>query len=403
MMLVGWRRSGNYFYKPTMHKTCCPSYTIRLKAETFMPSKSQRKTMARVGSYLKKLRRNDGGEGKVRLEEEQAIGTEEEKAKDQKKHEQKQKQKQKQLEQKQQQEEDAAAVALLTVTHKPSSSSAEKFALYKKYQVAVHGDKPDSLTEKGFSRFLVTSSLVDTTSPAGEPQRYGSFHQEYRLDGELVAVGVVDVLPSGLSSVYLFYDPDRKDLALGKYSAMREIEFCREQGLTYYYLGFYIHTCDKMKYKGEYQPSELLCPTSLEWQPFAACAPVLDKHNFSPLRPDLAAVYEGAEKEELEKEKEKGDQSSGLIGGASEQENGSSSSRKIAAQFAPQWFSRLDEAARKRLVSVLVNTVPIKLGAQVVRLKDIVQSYVERLTQTLEEWIDNIGPDVARKATLLMG
>jgi hypothetical protein len=30
--------------------------------------------------------------------------------------------------------------------------------------------------------------------------------------------------------------------------------------LRYYYMGFYIHTCPKMKYKADYQPSELLCP-----------------------------------------------------------------------------------------------------------------------------------------------
>jgi arginine-tRNA-protein transferase len=36
---------------------------------------------------------------------------------------------------------------------------------------------------------------------------YGSFHQQYILDGKIIAVGVVDVLPHCLSSVYLFYDP----------------------------------------------------------------------------------------------------------------------------------------------------------------------------------------------------
>jgi len=25
----GWRRSGKYCYKPTVHVTCCPMYTIR--------------------------------------------------------------------------------------------------------------------------------------------------------------------------------------------------------------------------------------------------------------------------------------------------------------------------------------------------------------------------------------
>lgn len=56
---------------------------------------------------------------------------------------------------------------------------------------------------------------------------YGSFHQRYRLDGRLVAVGVVDVLPACLSSVYLFYDPDMPELELGKLTALCEIEWVR--------------------------------------------------------------------------------------------------------------------------------------------------------------------------------
>lgn len=40
-----------------------------------------------------------------------------------------------------------------------------------------------------------------------------------------MAVGVVDILPSCLSSVYLFWDPDLGPLSLGKLSAMKEIEW----------------------------------------------------------------------------------------------------------------------------------------------------------------------------------
>jgi arginyl-tRNA--protein-N-Asp/Glu arginylyltransferase len=82
---------------------------------------------------------------------------------------------------------------------------------------------------------------------------YGSFHQYYRLDGKLIAVGVLDVLhscalkrsqtslffraqPSSgltficgyrvvscrcLTSVYFFYDPDYAFLSLGVYSALK--------------------------------------------------------------------------------------------------------------------------------------------------------------------------------------
>ena len=77
---------------------------------------------------------------------------------------------------------------------------------------------------------------------------FGTYHQQYRLstsrdafDGPLVAVGVVDVLPHCLSSVYAFYDPIFS-MELGKYTALREIEWVRTASkyrteLKYYYLG----------------------------------------------------------------------------------------------------------------------------------------------------------------------
>lgn len=35
--------------------------------------------------------------------------------------------------------------------------------------------------------------------------------------------------------------------------------------LRYYYLGYYIHTCPKMRYKAEYGPAQLLCPATYRW------------------------------------------------------------------------------------------------------------------------------------------
>ena len=95
----------------------------------------------------------------------------------------------------------------------------------------------------------------------------GSYHQHYRLAGVLVAVGVVDVLPGGLSSVYLFYDPSfaHELVPLGKYAILREIEWTQKAGLPYYYLGYYIESCPKMRYKADYHPSEVLCPTTYHW------------------------------------------------------------------------------------------------------------------------------------------
>jgi arginine-tRNA-protein transferase len=38
----------------------------------------------------------------------------------------------------------------------------------------------------------------------------------YRLDGELIAVGVLDILPSCVSSVYFMYDVKWEKYSLGK-------------------------------------------------------------------------------------------------------------------------------------------------------------------------------------------
>ncbi|NP_001389577.1 arginyl-tRNA--protein transferase 1 isoform 12 [Mus musculus] len=130
----------------------------------------------------------------------------------------------------------------------------ESYQVYKRYQMVVHKDPPDKPTVSQFTRFLCSSPL-EAEHPADGPEcGYGSFHQQYWLDGKIIAVGVLDILPYCVSSVYLYYDPDYSFLSLGVYSALREIAFTRQlhektSQLSYYYMGFYIHSCPKMRYK----------------------------------------------------------------------------------------------------------------------------------------------------------
>lgn len=231
-MLRGWRRSGEYFYRAINHLTCCPMYTIRLLAQNFTPSKSQKKVLRCASKYFET--RN------------------------------------------------------LRMTWGPASFTTEKYNLYKKYQIQVHGDAENELSETGFTRFLVTSPLsnVSDRNPSAG-QVFGTFHQEYRCDGVLFAVGVLDVVPSGLSSVYFFYDPDMKHLSLGKFSALMELEHCQKNNLQYYYMGFYIHQCEKMRYKGEYKPSELLCPVTNQWYLLADVVDKIERYKFTPFEENL--------------------------------------------------------------------------------------------------------------------
>ncbi|XP_022242387.1 arginyl-tRNA--protein transferase 1-like isoform X1 [Limulus polyphemus] len=167
----------------------------------------------------------------------------------------------------------------------------ESYSVYKKYQMTIHKDPPTKCPENQFLRFLVRNPFEVESKPNGPSCGYGSFHQQYWLDGKLIAVGVLDILVSCVSSVYFFYDPDYSFLSLGTYAALREIAFCRElhreaPGIRYYYMGFYIHSCPKMKYKGNYYPSFLLCPETYTWHPIEKCTPKLDISKYSRFEED---------------------------------------------------------------------------------------------------------------------
>lgn len=42
-------------------------------------------------------------------------------------------------------------------------------------------------------------------------------------------------------------------------------------------LGYYIHSCQKMRYKGDYSPSFLLDPEEYAWYPLATCVSFFEK------------------------------------------------------------------------------------------------------------------------------
>jgi Arginine-tRNA-protein transferase, C terminus len=61
-----------------------------------------------------------------------------------------------------------------------------------------------------------------------EKKKEKSTEEKEEEIGRLVAVGVVDLLPEGLSSVYVFYDPDLPSLSLGRYTALAEVRWARD-------------------------------------------------------------------------------------------------------------------------------------------------------------------------------
>ena len=176
---------------------------------------------------------------------------------------------------------------------------AASYALYKQYQMVIHNDKEEDCSEEQYTRFLVDSPLQRTPT-GGTGPALGSYHQQYYLDGKLVMVGVVDLLPRYVSSVYVFYDPAIMFLSPGVVSALYEIAYTRQlhaltPSVAVYCLGYYVHNCQKMRYKGQYRPSFLLCPETYRWQPIEKCVPKLDRSKYARLEEEEGHALEPVE------------------------------------------------------------------------------------------------------------
>jgi leucyl-tRNA---protein transferase len=123
----------------------------------------------------------------------------------------------------------------------------EKYALYRRYQSEWHR-KAEADDRESFEAFLYDSP-VDTVEFC---YRDGG--------GKLLAVGICDVSPESLSSVYFYFDPPEAKRGLGTFGALREIEEARAMGVPHYYLGYWIRGCGAMEYKSAFGPCEVLEP-----------------------------------------------------------------------------------------------------------------------------------------------
>jgi leucyl-tRNA---protein transferase len=89
---------------------------------------------------------------------------------------------------------------------------------------------------------------------------FGDFGYEVLyFDGDrLIAVDLIDVLPTGISSIYFYYDPEYAAYSLGKYSLYRQIMLAQKASLKWIYLGYYVASCQSLAYKGDYRPLFML-------------------------------------------------------------------------------------------------------------------------------------------------
>lgn len=201
---MGFRRSDRYFYCAEC-PNCKKCLGIRIKVKDFVPSKSQRKA----------YRKNQD-------------------------------------------------IQIRLVTDPRDFVTEEKIQLLKNYDRRHNPDKDESFEEAKDSLYRLNG--VRQIDEEYLKHYHGTMNIDFLLDGKLVGVSVVDRAKNALSSNYFYFDISDEIMkrSIGVFSVLAEIDACK--GLLFdgqlkselYYLGYYIEDCNKMNYKHNYNPHELL-------------------------------------------------------------------------------------------------------------------------------------------------
>jgi arginine-tRNA-protein transferase len=145
----------------------------------------------------------------------------------------------------------------LTATILPIEYYDEHYKLYASYQLARHTnvesekeEKPEQDEIEQYINFLCQTNVE-------------SVMVEFRENGQLKMVSVIDIVLDGISAVYTFYDTRDSHTSFGTYNVLWQIEWAKTLHLPYLYLGYWIRESKKMAYKQNYKPLEKL--VSGEW------------------------------------------------------------------------------------------------------------------------------------------
>lgn len=137
----------------------------------------------------------------------------------------------------------------LTLTVQKPSVTQEHVELYNRYHLDMHHRRHWPFRE--ITKDQYCESFLEGQFPFAR-------EFQYRNNGRLVALGLVDVTISAMSSIYFFHDPENRSDGLGTYSIQKEIEFGNQHGLQWLYMGYYIRECDSMNYKNRFRPHQFL-------------------------------------------------------------------------------------------------------------------------------------------------
>jgi leucyl-tRNA---protein transferase len=124
----------------------------------------------------------------------------------------------------------------------------ERLRLYKGWhamQSAARGWTPESITEEDYyHQFAFPHPSV----------RELAYYDEEKL----ICVSIIDETPTSLSAVYTYHHPDYRNLSLGTFAILFQVELAKQAQKKFVYLGYRVLGCRSSEYKAHFKPHEIL-------------------------------------------------------------------------------------------------------------------------------------------------
>ncbi len=118
---------------------------------------------------------------------------------------------------------------------RPASITPEKEVLYLRYKQSVP--------------FEGSMSLQALLLGNHERNIFNSYEVAIYDGSKLIGIGFFDLGQNSAMGISSVYDPDYKKYSLGKYLIYRKVQYCLEQGLDYFYPGYFVPGYRAFDYK----------------------------------------------------------------------------------------------------------------------------------------------------------
>jgi len=121
------------------------------------------------------------------------------------------------------------------VSYRPALINEERERLYQVYRQDFPG--------------VLAPTLLDSLQDGGFSNIFDTYEVSIYDEGKLIGLSYFDIGENAVASITGIYHPDYQKHSIGFYTMLKEIQFCQDRGIRYYYPGYVVPGYSRFDYK----------------------------------------------------------------------------------------------------------------------------------------------------------